>query len=159
MIRPDGCAGLQHRRTVLLESPAHCPCRAGLRAVHFDTHLLAFEHHVQEMAGEAAALQPRISPDFDQIRHELREMRWPFNRSGLDAETLGFAVIVQAFVSIIGLVLQHLCGRAQRPLDRLCHVSSVLIVSYLSCSGKFWGRAMNPVWLAVVRSIPDSSNW
>ena len=125
MIRPDGGARLQHRRAILLEGPAHRPRLAGGRPVNFDPHLLALEHHVQEVAGETAPLEPGIAPDLCQVRHELREMRRALNRPRLDAQPFGFGIIMQALVSAIGLLLQHLGGRAQRPLERLGHCRSL----------------------------------
>src|SRR5690606_5332979 len=77
-------------------------------------HLLALHHHVLEVRREAATLEPILAPDFRQQRHELAEVRRPFNGTGTKAQLLCHVVIMDGGMAAVWLVSQHLFRLAQR---------------------------------------------
>ncbi len=113
----DAGAGLQDRRAVCLFGPA---AHAGLTrsgALNKGAYLFAFDHHVLEVRGKAAALKPGLAPDLDQQRGELAEVGGTFDRAGAKAQFLGHAVVVNRRVTAVLLVGQHLLGLAQRAAE------------------------------------------
>ena len=121
MVRAEAGARFQHRRAIGLEGAGQ---RArGVRGgrVNLGPDLFTLEHHVEEVTGETALLEPGPAPDIREQRHELGKMRRPFDRPGLDAEARRFGVVVQRFVARIFLLGQQVDGAAQFALQDLVH--------------------------------------
>ena len=95
MVRSERGAGLQHGCAIFLFGPAFGAGCTGRRALDKGTNLFTFEHHIQEVSGETAALEPVLAPYIVKHRHELLEMRRALNRACLDAETFSLRIIVQ----------------------------------------------------------------
>ena len=67
------------------------------------------------MRGEAAALEPRLSPQPRAERRELAEMRRPLDGAALEAELLRGGIVVDGGMRVVNLRVQHLARLAPRP--------------------------------------------
>ena len=118
VVRAEARAGFEHRRAVGLLSPGAGARCARRRQRDEGAHLFALDHHVLVVRREAAALEPGAAPQLREQRHELAEVRGPFDRPGAEAELFGHRVVVDRRVTAVLLVGQHLLGAAQRTADR-----------------------------------------
>jgi hypothetical protein len=98
-----------------------CPCARDRRAARRDfgegAYLFAFDDHVLVVGGQAASLEPGLTPQLGEQGRELAEMGRALDRPRFEAEFFGHGIVVDRGVAAIFLRGQHLARPAQRTAD------------------------------------------
>jgi hypothetical protein len=82
-------------------------------------HLVALDDHVEEVRTDAATLEPDLAPAFHRQRVDLAEVRGTFDRRTCEAQLRGRLVVVDARVTGVLLLGQHLRRRPEWSGQRL----------------------------------------